>query len=139
MKINENIIEKIINLEIKIKNSKDKIELSRYNKKIPMYDIYSKNIYFIKKENTHYRLIYSHYRFISKEIIDWLKNQLKKEKDKEKKQKIQNNLKILENYHIETLYKTSVETFFKFSPDLGLNISICKRKSFHPYFSHLKP
>lgn len=139
MKINEKTIEKIINLEIKIKNSKDKIELSKYNKMLPMYDIYSKNIYFIKKENTHYRLIYSHYRFISIEIIDWLKNQFKKEKNKEEKQKIKNNLIILENYHIETLYKTSIETFFKFSPDLGLNISICKRKSFHPYFSHLKP
>ena len=104
-----------------------------------MYDIYSKNIYFIKRENTHYRLIQSHYRFISKDIIDWLKNQFKKEKNKKNKELIGNNLNILENYHVETLYKTSIETFFKFSPDLGLNISICKRKSFHPYLSHLNP
>ena len=139
MKINDSIIKKIINLKIKIKSTKDKIELSKYNKIIPMYDIYSENIYFINKENSHYRLIYSHYRFISKEIIDWLKNKYKKEKNQNKKKIIEKNLKILDNYDIETLYKTSIETFFRYSPDLGLNISICKRKSFHPYFSHLTP
>ena len=46
---------------------------------------------------------------------------------------------IISNYNLNILEKTSYETLYKYSPDLGLSISICKRNSFHPYSRHLKP
>jgi len=48
-------------------------------------------------------------------------------------------LKIIDNYDLETLEKTSYETLYRYSPDYGLSISICKRNSFHPYAYHLNP
>ncbi len=39
MKINEKIIEKIFNQDIKLKKKEDKIKLSEYIDFIPMYDI----------------------------------------------------------------------------------------------------
>jgi hypothetical protein len=48
-------------------------------------------------------------------------------------------LSIIDNYDISTLIETSYKTFYKYSPSLGLQISICKRNSFHPFISHLKP
>ena len=58
MIINEKLIYNIFNLKKKIKN---KIELSKYQELIPMYDIYSNQIFPIKKKNIHYRLIECHY------------------------------------------------------------------------------
>ena len=67
MKIDLEFIKRIFNLEIKLKNKEDKIKLSKYEDLIPMYDIYSQKIYPINKQNIHYRLIESHYRFINQE------------------------------------------------------------------------
>ena len=139
MKIDEKMIDDIFNLKIKIKE-KDKIKLSKYQELIPMYDIYSKQIYPIKKENIHHRLIESHYRFINEEIYDWIKNLYEKNKsNKELASKFERNLKILENYDIPTLFDTSTKSFYDFSPSYGLKISICKRNSFSPFMKHLKP
>ena len=68
MKISHNIIKKIFSGKLKLKNKMDKIELSQYTEYIPMYDIYSDNIYPIQNINLHYRLITCHYRFITEEI-----------------------------------------------------------------------
>lgn len=140
MKIDSNFIEKIFNLEIKLKKKEDKIKLSTYENQIPMYDIYSQKIYPINKLNIHYRLIESHYRFINQEVLQWLKNLFEKySKDKMLTLKFKYNLDVMENYDIDTLIETSYKTLYKYSPDLGLLVSICKRNSFHPYIYHLKP
>ena len=87
-------------------------------------------------------MIDCYYRFVNNEIIDWLKN-MKKKLSKEiinKNLKIINrNLEIMNNYNIDILEKKSIETFFKYSPKFGLEISICKRNSFHPKLFHIKP
>ena len=69
MKINEKIIEKIFNLELKLKNKQDIINLSKYEDKIPMYDIKSEKIYAINKKNLYNRLMISNYRFINNETM----------------------------------------------------------------------
>lgn len=140
MKINYEFIKLIFSGKAKLKTKKDKIKLSLYNEYIPMYDIYSKKIYPISKENLYFRLMKSHYRFINNEVINWLKNQIKKmPKSSEERKSLEENLIIMDNYDIETLIKNSYETTFKFSQELGLDISICKRNSFNRFFSHLKP
>lgn len=140
MKIDSEFINKIFNLKIKLKKESDKIKLSKYEELIPMYDIYSQKIYPINKQNLHYRLIESHYRFINKEIYDWLKYLYDKyNKDEILGPRFKNNLEILTNYDIEILFETSYKALYKYSSSLGLLVSICKRNSFHPFMQHLKP
>jgi hypothetical protein len=50
MKINEKIINDIFNQKIKLKNKKDKEDISKYEDIIPMYDIYTQKIYQILKD-----------------------------------------------------------------------------------------
>ena len=56
MIINEKLIKDIFSLKIKL-SGKNKIKLSEYEEYIPMYDIYSQQIYTIFKKKLHYRLI----------------------------------------------------------------------------------
>ena len=140
MKIDIDFIKKIFNMTIKLNKKEDKIKLSQYEDLIPMYDIYSQKIYAINKQNIHYRLIESHYRIINHEIYKWLNNLYDKYKeDKVLSIKFKYNIDILKNYDIDTLIETSYKSLYKYSPLLGLSISICKRNSFNPYVQHLKP
>ena len=128
------MIQKIFNGKIKLKNKKDKIALSLYSEYIPMYDIFSENIYPINCMKLYYRLVECHYRFITDEIKQWIKNKMSKNMNN-----MNNMLDIIDNYDLETLEKTSYETLYRYSPDYGLSISICKRTSFHPFSFHLNP
>ena len=140
MKINLDFINKVFNLEIKITNQKDKDKLSKYEDYIPMYDIYSQKIYPIAKKNIHHKLIEAHYRFINQEISEWLTNLYNKNiNDQFLSKKYKYNLEIISNYNLEILIETSYRTLYKYSPELGLSVSICKRYSFNPYIQHLKP
>ena len=138
MKINNELINKIYNNDpkkrIQLKNKEDKIKLSKYNEFIPMFDIYSEKIYPIRKDNIYYRLLFCHYRFINNEVKKWIENKYKKDKEKYKY-----NIDIISNYDIETLLKTSYQTLYDSSPELGLSISICKRNSFNKFATHLIP
>lgn len=139
MKINSELIKKIFDNKIKLKKKDDKIKLSKFEEIIPMYDIYSQKIYPIKNINLHYRLIDSHYRFINSEIKKWIENKMSKEKNEDLKKILKNNLEIINNYNLDILEITSYKTYYKYSPNLGLSVSICKRNSFHPYNENLKP
>lgn len=151
MKINEKFIDDIFNNKIELKNEKDKIKLSSYTDIIPMYDIYTQKIYPIKKENIYFRLVESHYRFINNEVKNWIQQTFEKYKKRldglkgeERKQmedviqRLTIMIKIIHNYHIETLIDTSYRVLYKYS-GIGLTISICKRNSFHPFINYLKP
>jgi len=70
MKIDSKFINNIFTRKIKLSNKDDKIRLSKYEEQIPMYDIYSKEIYPINKKNIHSRLIEYHYRFINSEVYE---------------------------------------------------------------------
>ncbi len=134
------MIQKIFNREIELKKKEDKIALSNYSEYIPMYDIYSDMIYPINSLKIYYRLVTCHYRFITDEVKQWIENKMNKEGlSDEKKQYYSDILKIINNYDLEHLEKTSYNTLYRYSPDFGLSISICKRNSFHPYATHLTP
>ena len=140
MIITEKIIEDIFNLKLKLSDN-DKISLSKYQEYIPMYDIYEQEITLINKKRIYYKLMNADFRFVSNEIVMWLKNLYKKNKlvNKDLANKLKKNLKILENYDINILLDTSYKTFYQYSIELGLLISICKRKSFENYIYNIKP
>ena len=151
--INNIIIKQIFNRTIDLKTKKQKEELSHYTDFIPMYDIYTDSIYPISSEQLNFRLLTCHYRFITDEVKQWIINKLedinkliqtntdeiKHTTFIEKKQKYINNIGIINNYDLNILEKTSYETLYRYSPDLGLSISICKRNSFNPFITHLTP
>jgi len=153
MKINEKFIENIFNKKEKVKNKTDKIKLSKFEDLIPMYDIYTQQIYPIKKENLFYRLTESNYRFLTHEVVKWIKQMHDKNKDKlskksqgEEKEQIENlverlktMLQIIDNYDIDTLIDNSYKILYQYSTSLGLSVSICKRNSFNPFIFYLKP
>ena len=152
MKISEKLIEEIFQNKIKLKNKADKINLSKYEDFIPMYDIYTQKIYPIKKENLFHSLTELNYRFISHEIVKWINQicdkNLKKvniAKGDEKEQiknlinRITDMLNIIDNYDIDTLIDVSYKVLYHYSTSLGLSVSICKRNSFNPFIFYLKP
>jgi hypothetical protein len=152
MKINEKLIEDIFQNKIKLKNKTDKVNLSKFENLIPMYDIYTQKIYPIKKENLFHSLTELNYRFINHEIVKWINQiydkNLKKSKSLkgEEKEQIQNlierikeMLTIIDNYDIDTLIDVSYKVLYHYSTSLGLSVSICKRNSFNPFIFYLKP
>jgi hypothetical protein len=140
MIITERLINEIFELKVKIEDPEQKILLSKYQELIPMFDIRTKQIYPINKMNLHYRLIECDYRFINNEIVGWIKLLYDKYKnDKEYGKIYKKNLKIINNYDINTLIDTSYKTLYQFSKEFGLSVSICKRESFHMNNKFIKP
>lgn len=144
--IKKNGIQKSINL---IKKSISKIEY-----KIPLYDVYSENIYIINKNNVFFRVIYNYYRFPDLELT----NQIKKKRDstleKLKKNNYKQNeiilkerkikkfdlaLEFLSYFDLDELFNTYIRVFYLYSEEIGQNITICQRPSFLPHFIHIKP
>lgn len=48
-------------------------------------------------------------------------------------------LDFLENFNIKILYKTYIYLFYKYSNEVGKNITLCEKPSFIPYYKHIKP
>ena len=72
----KNIIELIKNPDEFIISVKNYISNLEY--KMPLYDIYTSNIYLINRENIYMRVYYNHYRFPDKNVIDDIKKQYDK-------------------------------------------------------------
>ena len=136
MKINLDFINKIFSLKLKLTKESDKIKLSKYEDQIPMYDIRSHKIYPINKKNIHSRLIDYDYRFINTEVHKWLDDLYKKYPSDTR---YKYNLDVIANYNIDILIDTSYKALYKYSPELGLSVSICKKESFNPFIYHLRP
>ena len=64
MIINDKIVKDIFNLKLKLTDKTEKILLSEYIEFIPMYDIYSNQLYLVNKNKLHFKLIDDNYRFI---------------------------------------------------------------------------
>lgn len=148
MKINQDFINKIFTLKHKT-NKKEKELLSKYQEVIPLYDIYSHLIYPIPFNQIEDYILNKHYRFITepqKQIfinyLNKLKNIKKKDFTNDHKlfqEKMEYNLKLIDNYDLKVLEETSIQAFYYGSNNLGQSISICRRKSFHPSLEHLTP
>lgn len=147
MKVTSKLIEDIFSLKKTLTSKQDKIDLAKYQEIIPLYDIYSHLIYPINFHEIEDYVLNKHYRFITKPQEQIFNNYLEKLKlkseltqvEKEFKNKIEYNLKIIKNYDLEILEETSVKAFYYGSTNLGQSISICRRKSFHPSLKHLTP
>jgi len=124
-----------------------KIYISRINYKIPLYDVYTNNIYLINRENLFLRVNLNHYRFPNKNVIQELKNEYDKIKniktddilENRKVRKYELMFEFFDNFNIDILEDTFYRTIYKHSDELGKNIIFCKRPSFNKYIHNSKP
>jgi len=134
-------------------NAIDKVKkaISRIDNVIPLFDIYTENIYIISRFNVFERVTYQSYRFPDKKVQKYIIDK-KQEKDERLKnnpnlahdpifmrklRKLSLMISFLDNFDLNVLYDTYVQAFYKYSS--GKEIIFCKRPSFNKYFPHITP
>lgn len=127
---------KMTNKEIEDDIFKIKKFISSYDKIIPLYDPYKKNIYLIKYKDVYNYVINKNYRVIEHKIINQLKNiienLLESKKDKEYIEKLQKNINFMNNYDIDLLYNTYQKIIYETNP-IFKEITQCERISYLLY------
>jgi hypothetical protein len=115
-----------------------KKEISRIDTNIPLFDIYSKNIYLITASNVYSRVIFHHYRLPNKKIIDILNSTLKKILKSKKKdfylEKLQKNINFISNYDLNILEQTYYKVFYLSQP-ITYDLTTCIKPSFIPFIT----
>lgn len=146
LKSNDKKINKILeeNKNI-IENIKDYISNLEY--KIPLFDIYTNNIYLINRENIFKRVNYNFYRFPTIFLIKELESEYNKLKkvttndviEKRKIRKYELMIDFIKNFNLKILEDTYYRMIYKYSEELGKNIIFCKRPSFNKYIHNTTP
>lgn len=130
-----------------------KRKISSNEQWVPLYDVYTYNIYLIQMRNVYKRVVNHNYRFPDELIMDIVKKtrdknikKMKKHPELEKnkvftRQIRKANLMIdfIDQLDMRTLYDSYVRTFYKYSPMMGNSAYTCVKKSFIPHVSHLEP
>jgi hypothetical protein len=113
---------------------------------IPLYDIYTSNIYLINAENLFKRITYNSYRFPNENVLSTLEDEISKldksSKDVLIKRRIQKFFLMqafMKNFNLKFLENTFYRSMYKNSPELGKNLLFCKRPSFNKYIHNSKP
>ena len=121
------------------KKEKEQIkkQLSKLEDYMPLYDVFSRNIYIINAENVYSRVIDHHYRFLNKDIMSKIKRSIKSITTDHFKEKLEKNLKFMENFDIDTLQKTYYKLFHLSQPKIQ-EITSCLKQSFVPFLT-MKP
>lgn len=127
-----------------------KNEISKIEDKIPLFDIYSENLYIISKDNVYDRVINQNYRFPTEKLYNELNTKYESMPSKmelenidpivkRKYKKLELIINFLKSFDLNELYSTYMRVFYLYSDEVGKNISLCRRPSFLPHFTHLKP
>lgn len=135
--------------DIKKGINKIKKYISKIKYKIPLYDIYNKNLYLITKENVYNRVVYHHYRFPDEQLLNYLVNKKKKIKEQisdggdvlliRENNKIGLIIDFLNQFNLRILEETYIYVFYNYSNEVGKNITLCTRPSFMNHFYHVMP
>jgi hypothetical protein len=132
----------------KIKLLEDEIRdmISQNEDIIPLYDIYTSNIYLINAENLFKRITYNSYRFPNQNLLSTLEEEISKQNKLSKDVLIQRQMQkfilmkaFMKNFNLKILENTFYRSMYKNSPELGKNLLFCKRPSFNKYIHNSKP
>lgn len=94
--------------------------ISHFDSLIPLYDIFSSSFFMIHKQNVYWRVYYNHYRFPDPELVKELSNN-------------EQLTIILSMYSLDELYLTYSNIIHED------DLTTCKRPSFLPIFTYVKP
>jgi hypothetical protein len=109
-----------------------KKKISKYEERVPLYDIVSNRIYLIYKDNVYPRIHFDNYRFVDKKFYHSLVK-IKNPSDVDLE-----NIRILSNYDLDVLYKTYMKIFYE-SFVVNSFITSCRRPSFGSGMEHISP
>jgi hypothetical protein len=128
--------------------NKIKKDISQIEDKIPLYDIYTENIYLIGKYNVYDRVIHQFYRFPDFEFLGDIKKKLDKFNKNEnitdklqlrKKNKLVLMIDFMNCFDIDILYDTYIKIFYKYSEMAGKSTTTCVNMAFLPQLYHIAP
>jgi|SRR3989344_2542241 len=128
--------------------------ISLIDNKIPLYDSYTQNLYLIDSHDVYNKVVREHYRNLSNDLVSKIKLKLSKLKNikqldplgkagkssdiilKRRFKKMELIVKFANNFNIDLLEATYMKIFYKSAKK---DITLCKRPSFIPYYSHTLP
>jgi len=124
----------------------NKMNISKIDNKIPLYDEMTRNMFLIDKDDVYSKVVYESYRFPELDLIKMFKKkrvQLKGMKNKDKLQDRELNklglmLDYLNMFDVEILENTYMKVFYESSIE-GNNITVCVRPSFDKHLTHINP
>ena len=112
--------------------------LSELEDQVPLFDIFSKNIYIVNSENVFSRVSEFHYRFPNKYIIKKIKKTLVKLAPNDIfREKLEKNILFLNNFDLNILEKTYFKLFYLSQPKIQ-ELTSCLKPSFIPFMT-MKP
>jgi hypothetical protein len=123
---------KIKNIDIFLEELKKNI--SRIDNYIPLYDIFSKNIYLIKPEDIYDKIKNHFYRPLTNQLFNYIKEI--KTKDTKYEEKLKKNIKFMNNFDLDILEETYIKTFYYQSNNIGKNFTLCIKPSFLPFIDN---
>jgi hypothetical protein len=128
--------------------------ISSQDSDIPLYDVYTSNIYLIQRRNVYRRVINNNYRFPDSILMDKiqkdrdrLETKLKTQPEKYRKDMIfQKKLRratlmtdFISYFDMDVLFNTYLRVFYLYAPEISNQTYTCLRKSFIPHKDHLQP
>lgn len=131
--------------------TKIKYDISRVDYKVPLYDVYTDNIYLIERTDVYPRVMFQSYRFPEEALVEDIRNRRDKYLKDYKSVKIDDKLLIkkmrklnlmiqfMDYFEIPVLYETYIKVFYKYSNPIGRQRTVCKNPSFIPQFQHIDP
>jgi hypothetical protein len=144
--------------ELKANNIKTSVKdikkiISSIDSYIPLYDVFTFNIYIIQKRNVYIRVMDHDYRFPDELIMENIKKarlakikKLKNNQELEKDEVFIRSIRkadlmidFMNQFDINILYNTYLDTFYRYASEISNATYTCIRKSFMPHKSHLKP
>jgi len=130
-KIKKKVKTKISNIDDYMSNLK--IKISKLDNYIPLYDVFSKNIYLVLPEDVYDKITKYFYRPLTQELFEYLS--LIKTNDKTYREKLDKNIKFMQNFDLKILEETYIKTFYYHSNKIGKNFTLCIKPSFIPFIN----
>jgi len=121
--------------------------ISKIDNRVPLYDIYSANLFLIQRDKVYYKVVYWHHRFPNQNLFNYLQLRyldltsiFKPDKITTRQiRKLKYALDFLNNFDLKILENTYVQVFYYYANEVGKNITTCTRPSFLPHFYHINP
>ena len=123
-----------------------KKNISKITKYIPLFDIYTKNLYIINPENVYFRIMEYNYRLPDDSIVNYIQetiNEYNKKKNRNKfindfLETLNKNIKFLNCFDLPTLKETFYKVYYETNPQTK-EITNCIRPSYLPFFKNINP
>ena len=102
---------------------------------IPLFDIYSQNIYLIPANQVYSYVNEKYYRLPTEKILTYLQTAYKKAENSKLKSRLEKNINFINNYDLDSLYDTYLKVIYENSNQIGKNITYCRRITYLPYLN----